>query len=190
MTKMSWSRKLFLAINAHVGKNRVHDQIMMFASSTLIVFFGFCVFVWALLALSPELFTLFVKMLLTAIVFGLGFNWIFGLLWSHPRPIVELVDIRVLTHTLTTLKAFPSDHATISFTLFFLTLIFGAPIWVLVIFFLCACVVSMGRIYCGVHYPRDIVGGFFVSAFFCTIAYTLTIKFSEPAYVLLKSILS
>lgn len=185
MIKMSWSRKLFLKINSHVGKNPTLDHVMKFASSSLILFFGFFVLVWAQVALEPVSFKLFVKMLLTALAFGLGFNWALGLVWRHPRPIVEFPNIKTLSHTLTTFKSFPSDHATMSFILFFMTVIFGASFWLIILFLCCAVTVSVGRVYCGVHYPRDIVGGLVFASIMAICAGWVLSNITQPIYGLL-----
>lgn len=54
-------------------------------------------------------------------------------------------------------KSFPSNHAANMFALAtFLSLVFRRGS---VIFFATACLVGYSRIYCGVHYPLDVLGG-------------------------------
>jgi undecaprenyl-diphosphatase len=58
-------------------------------------------------------------------------------------------------------KTFPSDHTTLAFVIFFVSLFLGLPwSWHLLPL---ALWVGWGRVYCGVHYPGDVFGGILVS---------------------------
>lgn len=80
-----------------------------------------------------------------------------GFLVKKPRPEVSNPDSKQLFKPLMNWKSFPSDHAMATFLMFFLALVFGLPgVWSLLIL---ALWVAFGRIYAGVHYPIDILGG-------------------------------
>ena len=54
-------------------------------------------------------------------------------------------------------KSFPSDHAMSAWLFVWLAVALAVPGWpVLVVF---ALIVSWGRVFAGVHYPLDILGG-------------------------------
>ena len=55
-------------------------------------------------------------------------------------------------------KSFPSEHATAAFGVAFVTLIFLSRSWGLLLTVVAAAI-GFARIYAGVHYPSDILGG-------------------------------
>jgi membrane-associated phospholipid phosphatase len=95
----------------------------------------------------------------TAFLFAYMASYAIAILWPHVRPIDELPRVKELFATLGTWKSFPSDH-TIAVTIIASTAIYtSAPIGVVVFFVLVGLGVACGRVYAGVHYPRDIIGG-------------------------------
>lgn len=97
----------------------------------------------------------------------MGINWIVSFFWKHPRPIVEYPSVTQLIQPSQTIKSFPSDHTMISWMMALFTLalpgaFFGFPL-LQIILMLCAVLVSAARVYVGVHYPRDIIGGMVVA---------------------------
>lgn len=162
--KQSWSHKLFLRINQHVGKKRVFDLFMIFCARWLIFIMGVMIVanLWFAHGQSAQ-----GVLVLGAIVLGiagtLAVNWLIGCVWQHPRPIVEFPHIKQLCIPYQTFKSFPSDHTTISWMIALLAiahsgLFHGNPVVALTLI-ASAVLVSMARVYVGVHYPRDIIGG-------------------------------
>lgn len=97
------------------------------------------------------------------IVFGIAWlvAWLIsigaGFFVKEPRPFVNQPFIKKLFSPLMNWKSFPSDHAMSAFLICFLTIVFGLPgAWALGIL---AVWVSFGRLFSGIHYPIDIVGG-------------------------------
>lgn len=84
-----------------------------------------------------------------------------GLFVEEPRPGVTEPQSKQLFKPSMSWKSFPSDHAMSAFLLFFIAMIFGLPgAWALGVL---ALWVVFGRLYAGVHYPIDIIGGFFIA---------------------------
>ena len=180
--KLSWSHKLFFNINAQLGKYKWLDEAMLLGAHWLIYLLGLLVLTWGEATLEPGLFKTYIKLLLTVLVLTIGANWLFGLIWPHRRPIVEFSETKQLFQPYHTSKAFPSDHATIAFIFVFITLMMGAPIWFVVLLLILAWIVSVARVYAGVHYPRDIVGGFIGALIFSSSSYWLVTYITQPIY--------
>lgn len=182
--KLSWSHKLFLKINAQVGKRPWLDTLMIFCAKWLI--FVMAIVWWlSLVAVDwskgsdyygPRLWELDVVYLGIEIVAALILSYIIGFLWKHQRPIIELPEIKELFRPLTTWKSFPSDHTLIAFLIALNGIEIGITAsgyslrWGIALF-ISAVFVATGRVYAGVHYPRDIVGGFVVALLIFLLVY-------------------
>lgn len=162
---LSWSQKFFLYFNRQLGKNPMRDR-----------FFYLCGFwlPWVLAVAAAVLLSVVILqqpdlrqwvMLVVFISFFLSYLISYGLalIFPHPRPVVELPKVKTLFSTLGTWKSFPSDH-TIGVVLIALIVSFFLWNWAIsVVFFLLALLVGFSRVYSGVHYPRDILGGIIVA---------------------------
>ncbi|MFA5211407.1 MAG: phosphatase PAP2 family protein [Patescibacteria group bacterium] len=186
---MSWSEKLFLKINSIVGKNKSLDFVMYFFAHALIYILIAIVLFWGaffLFEIDPTKFDFLLKLLLTTVFFAFIFNYSIALIWRHPRPILEKNFIKVSLQPLVNWKSFPSDHATVSFIFFFIPVFLGINIYFGIFLFLLAFLVSVGRVYVGVHYPRDIIGGFFVALFLSLSSFWLLENITQVLYNYLK----
>ena len=90
---------------------------------------------------------------------------------ARPRPYTALTDLVVLTH-LESSFSFPSGHTANSFAvaliyLYMLPKKWGIPAIVL------AALIGFSRLYIGVHYPSDVLGGILVALFTSGIVYTI-----------------
>jgi len=163
--KLSWSHKLFLKINEHIGKRPLLDAIMSFCGNRLIwiLFFSFALFFFLGIFENTIGFD-HIKITILSFCIAYAISYTLALIFPHQRPIKELPQIKSLFTTLSTWKSFPSDH-TIAVVLFFLlsSAFFASPVeW---FFLVGGILVASGRVYGGVHYPRDILGGVVVAAF-------------------------
>lgn len=187
--KRTWSHKLFLRINATVGTDPFMDALMLFSARWLIFILlgGIVVHEWIFLwGTDPALFYTFIILLQLGIIVGVGTNWIMSIIMPHPRPIVEFPHIRQICPVFQTVKSFPSDHTTIAFLTVFLALynevgmafvvLAGLPI---------ASLIAVSRIYVGVHYPRDIVGGVVAGLMYASFMYLIAMSSIYPLMTLL-----
>lgn len=87
---------------------------------------------------------------------------------GHPRPFVEGTVHRLVAHVPD--PSFPSKHASFVFALaaasFFIGRRFGS--WMLLL----AVLTGVSRVYVGVHYPGDILGGFILGSLLSVVLIT------------------
>jgi undecaprenyl-diphosphatase len=83
-----------------------------------------------------------------------------GFLWFRPRPFVDLTDVIKLIDKSALDPSFPSGHASIAFALAFGLLLHNRK-WGAFMLALAA-LVGFSRVWVGVHYPLDVIGGLLV----------------------------
>jgi undecaprenyl-diphosphatase len=151
---------LFNIINDMAGKNPVLDTMMIFVAKYVIyIFAAYLAYTW--LAKNKHrqeaLFAGYASLL------GLGLNFIITLFYFHPRPFMIPTGTLLIAHAAE--SSFPSDHATVMFSVSLMLLAFinlrrsGA------ILFIFAFISGLARVYSGLHFPMDIAGSVFVALF-------------------------
>ncbi len=90
---------------------------------------------------------------------NLAFTYAIKTVVNRPRPMITYPDA-IIDHGLTlTEKSFPSGHTSSAFT-FATTLSIAYPKWyVIVPSYVWASTIAFTRLYLGVHYPSDVLGG-------------------------------
>lgn len=172
---MHWNAKLYLYINKLSGKYRWLDlfsnagaQWVIFG---LVAWFGTDLFFTFL----PSRKIVFLGAILFGAMWGLGMflSILIGLLVKEPRPYLKHPEARLLFHPLSAWKSFPSDHVFSAFLFCFMALVYGLPsAWA---FLILALWVGWGRVYAGVHYPFDLIGGASLAGLMAVLAYYLLI---------------
>lgn len=159
--KQAWTTSLFLRINSFVGRWPIFDRFMVFCSRFLLsVLFGILLFQWTI----DETINIFVYNFGFLFAVALGISYILAFLCRCPRPIKQLPNIKILSRTFGTWKSFPSDHTISATFLIYAGLsTFGLGVMSFV-FILSSILIAVGRVWVGAHYPRDIIGGFFVAS--------------------------
>ncbi len=79
---------------------------------------------------------------------------------GRPRPFEALEDVRVKHRTSASGTSFPSGHSSTTAALATMLIIRHPNVGVVIPSLLWTAAVGYGRIYLGVHYPSDVVGGF------------------------------
>lgn len=102
---------------------------------------------------------------------GILINQLLKFYYERPRPDLWANDNRPATFS------FPSGHATVSFCFFVMLIWLGSKFikvyWQKVIWFIlmiiCILMVGLSRLYFGVHYPTDVLGGYISAGCWLTI---------------------
>ncbi len=105
-----------------------------------------------------------------ALVISLAASWLLGHLFPHDRPFVDHVGYNFLHHAAD--DSFPSDHGTAIFT-FALAFLLWHRIWSGTVLMVVACAIAWSRVYLGVHWPMDMLGGLMVGLLGCLSAQIL-----------------
>lgn len=163
---MTNNKRLFLAINKLQGRSKLADGIADFIAQYLI---------FVMLAIAfffvGNTWNLFGNMWLLLIMFGsvvgVGASYVTGLISNHPRPVTTFTSVKQLFTPLGTWKSFPSDHTILSLSLFWPLYVLGGPIELQIFFGVAGILIGFARVYGGVHYPGDVVGGMLYSGAAC-----------------------
>ncbi len=153
--------QLFQIINGLVGKNIWLDSFLIFCAEYLI--FGLVlvlIFLFFTLKEKKKKIQLLILALSSSIL-----SWLLGqlisLIYFRPRPFVEQDDIiQLIQHVQD--KSFPSDHAVIAFVLGLSIYLFNKKLGVLAL--IGAFLISFARIFSGIHYPSDVLGGVIIAS--------------------------
>jgi undecaprenyl-diphosphatase len=153
------NESLFVLINSFVGKISTLDLLGVLTAQYMPYLFIVAeVYIYFGLKKKNEAIFAFYAMLI-----GLLFNQIIGLLYFHNRPFMDGIGISLIHHVGE--NSFPSDHTTfimaISIALFMQekTKNLGKILLPL------ALLGGISRVFVGVHYPFDIIGSIIIATF-------------------------
>ena len=174
---MNYNVALFFKVNKLVGKNRWLDLFGKAGAEWVII----AMLGWYISSVFIDYYSETRNILLRIGVLAVG--WVSGWLISimigkivrEPRPHVTYPESKLLFQPYMSWKSFPSDHAFSAWLIFFLAFMFGLPgmegLAVLALW------VSWGRVFAGLHYPFDILGGLSLAGFVAVVCYNLMLIF-------------
>lgn len=178
----SFNHLLFLAINATPA-----SPAWLIAFATLVardVIYIVPLLSAALWLWQPTQRQLVVKIALSLAI-GVFVSWLMGHLFPHPRPFAEGVGYQFLHHSPD--DSYPSNHGTVSFT-FALAFLCWHRLWSGLVLLGVACAIAWSRIYLGVHWPLDMVGGLLLGMLACTGAQFIWNGCGEAIYRVLSQL--
>ncbi|WP_265531953.1 undecaprenyl-diphosphatase [Pseudomonas saponiphila] len=154
------NQSLFLAINASAGASMPIRTLAVFLAQWLVLSVPLLLAVlWVFGERRQRMIVLLATL---AIVLALASNLLIRELWFHPRPFMIGLGQNFLAHAPG--ASFPSDHASGMFAMAFALILAPLRKTGLVMLGL-ALLVSWARVYLGVHFPFDILGGCLVGLF-------------------------
>lgn len=163
---------LFQQLNQFANKYIWLDKLAIFFAKYLGYFLIFFLFLF-LVKNFKRYWPMVLKAVGAAILARLVITEIIRWFWERPRPFVSHEVNLLLPHELT--GSFPSGHAAFYFaiaTVVFLYLkkVYPASsrrLWcgVGIFFFLASFLISIARVFCGIHWPSDILGGLVIGIF-------------------------
>ena len=148
------NRSLFLAINASAEASLPMRELAVFLAQWLVLSVPLLLLVfWVFGGRRQRMIVLTATL---SIVVALACNLLIRELWFHPRPFMLGLGTNFLAHAPG--ASFPSDHASGMFAVVFALILASLGRTGLVMLAL-ALLVSWARVYLGVHFPSDILGG-------------------------------
>lgn len=103
-------------------------------------------------------------------------------LWARPRPFIAHPDTVHLLVAHAADPSFPSDHAVAACAIAVVLVSFHRRLGAVAL--LCAAVLAYARVYIGVHYPGDVLGGFLVG----TLVALVLVRLATPLMTWLSSL--
>ncbi len=147
-------------INRFAGKSSLLDGFAIFCAKYLLYLMLAFLFFIAIIIHSRGIFF---YPLLSGLSGAFIINTIIYSFYKKNRP-TELKSTKILIKVPEN-PSFPSRHAALTFGMSFYLFFYSVPL--AIIFIICSCFVGLARVFCGVHWFLDILGGIvsgFVSA--------------------------
>ncbi|HHN66020.1 MAG TPA: undecaprenyl-diphosphatase [Nitrospirae bacterium] len=151
--------EIFRWINRPAGREPALDYIAtFFAEGGLYILIVLLVLLW--FAVDKERRN---ELLLAteASLSGLLLNFVITLFYFHPRPFMIGTGHLLIPHEAET--SFPSDHVTVILSASVYLLLSGQWISLGMVLLVIAILTAWGRVYCGIHFPFDMLGSLAVS---------------------------
>jgi len=151
---------LFQQVNQFVGNWSWLDNLGIFFAKYL----GYLLIFFLILFLIrnfKKYWPIVIRVVIGAVLARFVITEIVRWLWERPRPFVENNVNLLLVHSNT--SSFPSGHAAFYFALS--TVIYFYNKKAGLGFFIASFLISVSRIFCGIHWPSDILAGALVGIF-------------------------
>ena len=150
--------KIFITINHFAGNNVFIDKLgILIAKYLPIVFVLFLIYLWFNKNKDKGL-ALYSGY---SAILGILLNFFITLFYFHPRPFMDKIGTLLVNHAPET--SFPSDNTTFMLSIAFMLLYFKETRKAGIIFSILGILGGISRIFCGLHYPLDVIGSILVA---------------------------
>jgi undecaprenyl-diphosphatase len=151
---------IFQQLNAFVLKYFWEDVLFIYFAKYLAYLLGLSIFLFLLVSFK-KYWSMIVKALMAGILARFGIVELIRYFFPRPRPFLE-ENVNLLVDKINQ-PAFPSGHAAFFFALSFIVFLYNKKAGLL--FFVASCLICLGRVIVGVHWPSDILVGAMVGLF-------------------------
>lgn len=161
--------KLFNFIRADNNTPLIVLKIVHFLSNGLIVIFLLVTISFWFWKFSEDIIDQrkFVFKTFMSVMFGIFISFFVKYIFFYERP--QIINFNKYFFYYEKTSSFPSNHATVAFTLFFCFL-FWFKRFISLLCFISAILSSWARVFICMHWPIDIVGSVIISIFSCLIS--------------------
>lgn len=159
---------VFRNINRFANQSKVIDAFAVFCARYLL----YLMLIFLLLFASIiHNWHIFFYPLLSGLFAAFVINKIIYFFYKEQRP-AEFKNTKILIPVPKN-PSFPSRHASLLFGISFYLFFYNTPL--AVFFIICSCLIGIARVFCGVHWFRDILAGAFIGFVSTIIIYYLLI---------------
>ncbi|PIS40247.1 MAG: hypothetical protein COT32_00660 [Candidatus Nealsonbacteria bacterium CG08_land_8_20_14_0_20_36_22] len=148
---------LFQLINQFAGKWFWLDSLGVFFAKYFEYVLVFCLILFLFLNFKKR-WRIIVQALLSAVLARLVIVNFIRCLWQRPRPFIENNINLLLDYP--NKASFPSGHAAFYFAISTIVFLYNKKAGVL--FFIASFLISLARVFVGIHWPSDILVGAFI----------------------------
>jgi len=150
---------LFNYINHFAGRIPITDKIMIFTARYLFVFFIlYLIYMWFK---KSKIYKDVALDSVYSALLGLLFNFLITSFYFHPRPFMLHLGKLLIPHPPET--SFPSDHTTFMLSIAFMLIYSKGTRISGIVLSVFGLIGGFSRVYCGLHFPLDIIGSFTVA---------------------------